>query len=501
MRRLTRAAAAMGMLASAVACAGADLPVQAGHPFDTAPWLSDYAQLTAAIEGTYANLAWKASPDGGVDLPALNRTALAALRSATSDADATRALRVFVGGFRDGHFSELSYLRANAAERLDEPPVPALDRNDPATGCGALGFVSTGAAGFSLPFETLPGFRLLDDGLESPFRTGLVTRAGAPVIGIVRIQNFRARAFPAVCLQAWKAIVQRGAAVTASSVRDESRDRWFLDLAQRLQTLRDDGAQALVVDIGNNSGGDDSGDWAARLFSTKMVRSAPLLMVDAPVSSGYFDEEIVDLEHGLALADSDSQRKAIEAARDRFVATRQEIGRAGCDMSWVWQERRSPAAVACRRVLDAGYAGGPMAGLPKGAFGNAKVASLLSWASREEEHFGVWTRPTFVLTDGRTDSSAEMFAAVMQDNGLATLIGVKTGGDGCGFMVDAPPLVLKNSKLRFRVPNCVRLRADGTNEEQGISPDVVLAPTDGESARVRAERAIRAASAAESKRP
>jgi C-terminal processing protease CtpA/Prc len=131
--------------------------------------------------------------------------------------------------------------------------------------------------------------------------------------------------------------------------------------------------------------------------------------------------------------------------------------------------------------------------LQRGAFGSVEVASLLSWASKEEPYFGVWTHATFVLTDSRTDSSAEMFAAVMKDNGLATIIGAKTGGDGCGFMVDAPPLVLMNSKLRFRIPNCVRLRADGTNEEQGISPDVVLEPTDGESARVRAERAIRAA--------
>ena len=485
------AAGLLGTLAWALVVASTDVPARTARPFDAAPWLNDYTQLTTAIEERYANLAWKASPDGGVDLPALSRAASAALRSATSDADAARAIRAFVSGFRDGHFSELPPLRSSVAEPANESPVPGLDRGDPATGCGALGFVSTGAAGFSLPFETLPGFKLLDDGLDSPFRTGVIRRAAAPTIGIVRIQNFRARPFPAVCLQAWGDLVRNGAELTAGSVRAASRERWFADLAKRLQTLQGDGVQAVLIDIGNNSGGDDSGDWAARLFSSKTVHSARMLMVDAPVSSGYFDEEITDLDRGVAEARTESQKNVLKAARDRFAALKSNIGQAGCDMSWVWRERRLQSEIPCNRMLDAGYAGGPMAGLAPGDFGDVKVASLLSWASTEQQHFGVWTRRTFVLTDGRTDSSAEMFTAVMKDNGLATIIGSKTGGDGCGFMVDAPPLILSNSKLRFRIPNCVRLRADGTNEELGITPDVALEPTDGESARARAERAIR----------
>jgi hypothetical protein len=47
--------------------------------FDRNSWLQDYAALKQALEKRYSNLAWFASPEGGVDLPALDRRTLAAL--------------------------------------------------------------------------------------------------------------------------------------------------------------------------------------------------------------------------------------------------------------------------------------------------------------------------------------------------------------------------------------------------------------------------------------
>ncbi|WBY07322.1 hypothetical protein PIB19_18420 [Sphingomonas sp. 7/4-4] len=83
-----------------------------------------------------------------------------------------------------------------------------------------------------------------------------------------------------------------------------------------------------------------------------------------------------------------------------------------------------------------------------------------------------------------------MFAATMKDNGIARTLGARTGGDGCGFMAKGDPLVLAHSQLRFRIPNCLRLRADGTDEVAGIAADFPLAPMKGESSRGRAARAL-----------
>jgi C-terminal processing protease CtpA/Prc len=83
-----------------------------------------------------------------------------------------------------------------------------------------------------------------------------------------------------------------------------------------------------------------------------------------------------------------------------------------------------------------------------------------------------------------------MFAAVLQNNHAAKTIGVRTGGDGCGFMAAAKPVVLAHSQLRFRIPNCVRMRGDSTDEVAGVSPDLPVLPAEGESARQRAQRIV-----------
>jgi hypothetical protein len=116
-------------------------------------------------------------------------------------------------------------------------------------------------------------------------------------------------------------------------------------------------------------------------------------------------------------------------------------------------------APACNNLLAAGFARGAKSNLPKG-----------------ESHFGAWNGPAYVLTDNRTFSAAEMFAATMKDNGIAKTLGARTGGDGCGFMAKGDPLVLAHSQLRFRVPNCLRLRADGPHEVAGVDAGFPLAP-------------------------
>ncbi len=461
----------------------------AAEPFDRAAWQQDYAQLKAALNDRYSNLAWKASGAGGVDLPALDRKAMSAIASAGSDAEAADAIRTFITGIHDGHLSELPYL-AVAAFRVTEPDKPKLDPDVPVGGCAALGSASTAPVAFSLPLEGLPDFRLVSDGLGSTFRTGLVTRSGV-TLGVVRIQAFRARAFPVSCLHAWADLRRAGRPITSDAVKRASRLRWLQDMAAAVKALRDAGAAALVIDIGNNSGGDDSGDWMARLFTDRPVRSARLLMVDAPVAGGYFDEEIGVVDEARSAATTPEGRTALSDAHAFFARGKATIGTHRCDLSWSWLEQRRWSASGCNRLLAAGYAGGYSAGLSRNAYGDNQVATALSTSSVAETLYGAWTGPAYVLADRRSYSSAEMFAAVMQDNHIAKLVGDRTGGDGCGFMTDGAPIVLRHSRLRFRVPDCIRLRADGTNEEAGIAPDLPVLPTEGESERSRGERAIR----------
>ena len=83
-----------------------------------------------------------------------------------------------------------------------------------------------------------------------------------------------------------------------------------------------------------------------------------------------------------------------------------------------------------------------------------------------------------------------MFAALMRDRGIAKTVGIHTLGLGCGSMTESAPLTLPHSRLSFRVPNCVRLRADGTDEVAGVAPDFPVLPRTNESPRARAARVL-----------
>jgi C-terminal processing protease CtpA/Prc len=80
----------------------------------------------------------------------------------------------------------------------------------------------------------------------------------------------------------------------------------------------------------------------------------------------------------------------------------------------------------------------------------------------------------YIMTDPNTASASEEFAATLVDNGVAKTMGVKTMGVGCGFTDGGNPTKLKNSKLVIWMPDCARMRADGSNEFEGVKPDIAV---------------------------
>ena len=150
--------------------------------------------------------------------------------------------------------------------------------------------------------------------------------------------------------------------------------------------------------------------------------------------------------------------------------------------------------MGCSRPLDAGFASGAVDYLAPNTIADANAAAAVYWPSKVDAYRGAWTGPVYVLTDARSFSASEMVTAVMRDKGIARTVGVKTGGAGCGFMHDDPPVELphSHSHLRVRVPSCVRLRADGSDEVAGIKPDLEVSPREGEDDRTRAARTIAA---------
>lgn len=87
---------------------------------------------------------------------------------------------------------------------------------------------------------------------------------------------------------------------------------------------------------------------------------------------------------------------------------------------------------------------------------------------------GAWTGPVLVLADRRTGSASEDFIAWLQQNGVATVLGETTNGAGCGYVDGGNRTRLSVAPFEVMMPNCARFLDDGTNEIEGLRPDVAL---------------------------
>ena len=404
-------------------------------------------------------------------------------------AEASAAITAFVAAFHDGHFAPTPPPRSSPPASAEPPTVERAA--DARTACAAFGYVPVTRVAYSLPFESLPGFTLISDGFADPFRAGVIEQDGRR-IGLVRIPRFRPAEFPAVCERAWASLRARGVEPTRGAVLEVINEEWLRMLAARLTQLQTRNITALLVDVGGNGGGNDLGDWAVRLFARAPVRSAPLLLSASPVAIPYFDEQLADLKRALNTnADlPEPTRAALVRAIEEFNQRRRQAASPPCDMSWVWCEQRAWGTSPCTRLIASGFASGALEYAEPGSI-DARAVRALYWPAVADPLRGAWAGPAYVLTDANTGSAAEMFTALMRDRGIAKTVGTRTFGLGCGFMDHDDPILLPHSGRAFRIPNCVRLRGDGTDEVAGIAPDLPTPAQPGESARSLAARTLK----------
>jgi hypothetical protein len=496
--RLARAlaVAAFGGLCL-LAAAGSVSADEGPRPFDAAAWREDLAWLEHELEHRYPSLGWDAAGRGDVDLVASHRTVEAELAAAHDDETARRAVEAFVASFHDGHLRPLRPApRAGHEASKASAPAPSPAPRTPAVSapravgereleaCAELAVESAYRPGLSFPPASLPGV-VAASASADVFPSVIVAAPGGLRIGLVRIASFTQLQYPELCRRAVAELTAQHKEATAREVRAAMKDDWSQALAETLTRLKAARLDALVVDIAHNYGGNDFGDWAVRMFTAAPVRSARLLMIASTGAGTYVDEELDDLRHGLRLLHDDHPELtakfreslgAFEMRRTRLA----DMPACG-DASWVWREHRPWTAGLCDRLVDMGYASGSFDYLPPVDPALADIAGDVYWPAVVDRYRGSWTGPVYVFTDSQVYSAAEMFAASMRDNRVARVVGQRTGRAGCGSMARSEPIELPRSGLRFNVPNCVRLRADGTDEIAGIEPDIVFSASPGES--------------------
>lgn len=443
---------------------------------ERAGWRADLADLEAHVSRSYANLDWLVRR-GRVDPRALHDSTLAALARARTGRDARRALRAFAAAFHDGHFYLARPTPSGVTalmrmwDRRGTPPAPDWSA---AKACRALGYSADDRA-LGLPFDRLDGYRAVDG--PEDFPGGLVPLPGGGHAGVVRISLFSSYAHGSACAEVWNRIRDTLSAPcgdACSMALDSVVDDLVLArLSERVRSLAAAGARVLLVDLTGNGGGEDIVDPMARIVTPKPLHASATPVLRHPHATGQLER----LREGLApdLARTDlppAQQATVKSAAARLDSLIAETRRP-CDWSAVWTE--GAAAVRCSMLVEGGlYSTGLLDYAAPGSLAGLASKEVLFGPSRYAFREGGWRGPVVVLVDRKTASAAEGFAAILRDNGAATVIGERTYGAGCGYTDGGIRHRLPNTGLDVHLPDCVRARADGMNEVEGVTPDVQI---------------------------
>ena len=473
-----------------------------------AAWVADLDLLEAHTAAAYANLAdrLRSRELAPRELDQEARTALARARTAS---EARAALTAFVEAFDDHHF------RAEAPYSAPRRWLRRMLGKDRAQESGAIPWTASGAEACArfgardrregrIDWGALPGYdALAADPVSHPFPAGILRRAGAAPLGILRIGLFSQQGFPQLCAAEWERVkAARAGAVppevppaegaeVSAACDDTCQEAFWAGLEERLldrfaaelAELAEGGATALLVDLSDNGGGSGI---VGRMVS--MVTSRPL-----PERAGGF----IRHPHSVARFTAMAADYAAEVSRPELPARQRELyarvqaqleaaareAAAPCDLAAMWQ-LASAAELPCANVGRVGP------GLdPAEQAELAELEALETGGSRRERP-AAWTGELFVVTNRRTASASEDFVASLQDAGAARIVGETTMGIGCGYTNGGVTLTLPATDLTVRAPDCIRYRRDGRNEAEGVLPDLPVEWNDDDSGQARAEKLV-----------
>ena len=440
-------------------------PSSAQQAWSPEPWIKDLSQAQQAFKTKYANIDWL-EKDRGILLSSVFDRAAARLRLARSDADARAVFDRLTKSFNDGHVSITWPRRAEASTPVGQAQTPSKSV------CAEMGFdASRSSVGIG---PSLAGYRPLLD--ESPFPAGIVN-VGQRKIGVIRIGVFEPSGSPQICADALSQLHIPQEQPCDDKCQDAiltwSYNKFTSALEDTVRALKSAGATSLLVDISGNGGGSEWAEAAARIMTPRQILSAKRGFVRGSHWASQWKELAAQLKTAASDASGPEQTRLLSWA-------------SAADSARVDAEQSCPPSGHCALVGQADYATGLVGRARSGEFNGKPWADFIFSIAQFPYHDGVWSGPLVVLVDNETWSAAEEFAALLQDNRAAVIIGSRTGGAGCGHTNGGTPTILTHSGATLEMPDCVRFRADGSNEVNGVIPDVLVGIRTNDSASFKA---------------
>lgn len=426
-------------------------------------WIVDFRQLIDEMSAHYANLEWAVN-DRHMDLAALRLETESRIRSARSEDEERKLMSKFLDAFGDGHLE----IRWPKARSVNQPP--AHPDTGPTGICSRLGYVHRGKGG--VDFSLLAGYQPINDADSTDFPGGILKLRSGISVGIIRIAILSEHDFPDACTGA----ISNLQLADSESCDDKCADKVEIatanvllgKLQRRAVALRRSGAEYLLVDITQNGGGSDWVDPVARTLSPFPLQDSRMLFMRHEHWTHQIQDSLDDIEADLR--NGNSQRGLLEQS-EKVMQQALTQSKERCDQSPLWAGGKPTCSLMVPGLRF------PVEVLPyakPGSFSELKSRTRLFYSLSYSYEESANKLPIVVVSDKDTCSAAEYLPALLQDNKAATIIGELTGGAGCGYTNDGIPAVLRNSGGTVKIPDCIRLRADGSNEVDGVTPDVFV---------------------------
>lgn len=435
-------------------------------------WLQDYEALKKQLESGYANLEW-IHQARKLDLKILDEQTKDALNKATSDDEAKRALEKFLSAFSDGH---LRLRPPDKSSNGTNENVRVFKTDDIGKKvCGDWGFKNR-SNGFFLPFDDIAGFTKVSTG-KDVFTTALLALDNGKKIGFIRIPLFGPDGYATHCENVWEEFRKTLKSDCDGACQNEFyvlvNEKLSEALAEQVKSLQKEGATVLVVDLGRNGGGTEWVEACVRILSPKTLKSSPMGFIRHQHWVNTFERRLKVVQEDLDRKDISQQQKQLLNEAKKLLSKLLAEAKTPCDKSSIWSSSQPDTKCSMLNTTPI-YTTGVFDYMSPTVLKNLRSAAILFKPSSLKYEESAFKGKLIVLVDNGTASASEHFAALLQDNQAASIVGERTDGSGCGYTSGGLKLNLPNSKLKVQMPDCMRYRRDGSNEVEGIKPDVVL---------------------------
>ncbi len=447
--------------------------------FDARPWLEDFSQLTTEMAAHYSDLEF-AVEERHMDLPSLRMATETKLSASCDEQEARRVMESFFNSFGDGHL-EIDW---------PQPGAQAADVKADKTGslCTRLGYKKS-VSRPGIDFSRLPQFSGVGgDGAEW-FPGGILRLDDHAKLGVIRIATFSEHAFPDACEQVLRNMQpvdpDKCGTKCKNKIQRGTGDLLTAAIVGRSALLQSAGATAILVDLSHNEGGSEWVDAVVRSLSNKPLRESPYGFIKHELWTKELEERLAEVKDDLKNGkEPQFLLQQASALLQSAIARSQDK----CDRDSIWTDGKPTCSLVVSGLI---YSSGVLAYAEPGSFTKlASKGTLFQPLDYRYDESGA-RPPLYVVVDAETWSAAEYFAFLLQDNHAGTILGEVTGGAGCGFTNGGIPTTLKNTHAMVKMPDCVHFRADGSNANAGVTPDIFVPWSGHDNSFLRAQKLFR----------